>query len=320
MGKVAEIFAECGFKFERTTLGDFINSVRDLDMTVVASAIGVGGLYKALQEITVNAVQSATAIKLFGIETGLSAQEIQTWSNFAERVGVSSQDMLGAIKHLQEMTGPGRDVKDTLKEMNQAVQGLDPVMARLRLQGFGLASLMPLLYRGTADFNEELKKNYGISEQETDTLYQLGVSYRSLFRDIQTGFAKFASEYAPTLNEILENIHGIAENKSFQNMWGTTLETVNAILFGWKQIFELTDAIRKDWGTGSGLDMKNGGQGFAAAGFMGTFMPATQPVSNNIAITIHGAEGGPVAIGEAIAQELKKIFMNADHQSSKSKI
>ena len=49
MGKVAEIFAELGFKFEKTTLGDFIKSIKELDMSVIASAAGVGGLYLAMK-------------------------------------------------------------------------------------------------------------------------------------------------------------------------------------------------------------------------------------------------------------------------------
>jgi hypothetical protein len=313
MPKVAEIWGELGFKFERTTLGDFINSVRDLDMTVVASVIGVGGLYKALQDITVDAVKAATAIKLFGIETGLSSEEIQMWTQFAERVGISSQDILGAIKHLQEMTGPSRDVKDTLRELNQAIQGMDPVMARLRLQGFGVASLMPMLSKNTADFNEELKKLDAISSKQTDSLYKLGVSARTFGIDIATSFNQFASLYAPNLTEsigLLEKMFDRTNPKASAFFD----ELINWVTAAGLSIIDFADLVAisqkniKDWQVNDFQRAIDDGMAARASG---------QTNSPSISITVHGAVGGPAAIAEAIQHELTRLFMHAEHQSPK---
>ena len=324
MGKVVEMFAELGFKFEKTTLGDFINSVKELDMSVIASAAGVGGLYMAMKNITGEAVDFATVLHNFTVETGIPEEEIQRWMKLSAAQHISKDAILGVVKALESKGFFPEQVIPMLKTMHDTIKGWNPMAQAEYLKKYGAESLQVVL--AMKDMNEQLARVSVVGKSGVGTLYALGNKARALEGDFSTGFNKFAITYAPALDHILDDIEAIGKSGAMQFMMDKVLKTTDAVLFGWGQIFQLVDAMGQDYGKGGPFDTRKvaepwkpeykkwASNDFQNAINEGIAARAAGQTTNHINITVHGMAEGPMSIANAIKEELKHIFRGTETQ------
>lgn len=330
--KVAEIWAELGFRANNRTLGDFINSLKNLDMTMIASAAGIGGIYYALKTITDQAIETSLAIKLYTNETGLSAESMQQWTHLAEKVGISANSVTEAIKRLQLQTGLN-DPTPVLDQVHEALKNLAPAEQKRFLTSMNLADVMQVLIASDKEYYGRMKDANVLSGQMNDGLNELRKNSVALGQDFRFAFDRLAAEYAPALNELVKNIGTLLEDARphVSKFFGEAVIWCNALVLGLDNLMKhLTDIAKFVgraglWGLGAGFSSAaspdRGGKSGDIPGFLTGMIPnAAQTLTQstqtiNIPITVHGAAGGPASIAEEIVLQMKKAFREADDQT-----
>lgn len=162
--KVAEIWAELGFKMDTTTLNDFVGAIGKLNLNTVMAAVGVDGLYEGLKNIMEVASQTTEGMYAFGKETGLSSQRMLQWSRYAEQAGIKGsvvEDSLGGLQKkmaaikfgdtsllsgifLLQQAGAKispSDLNDPFKFLDKATEGLHKISPELKTYVAGLLGL-----------------------------------------------------------------------------------------------------------------------------------------------------------------------------------
>lgn len=156
--KIADLFADLSFHSDTTTLKNFIGMVGELDMASILSATGLGELYNIMKNMLTKAGEAGIEMTRFSTLTGLSAQQMDSWTKAAEQAGLQGDVLKGTIKSLQEAqqkakiygmdqnvaTGIGmlqtmgkgdlsRFYNDPFvfyEKVREAIQGIDPALQR----------------------------------------------------------------------------------------------------------------------------------------------------------------------------------------------
>ncbi len=233
--KVAEIFAELGFKIKDENLGEFVNSLSKLNVATVASAAGLGGVYLALEKITTQAVEAAHALANFNAQTGMSSVELQKWAQLGERVGITAEDVKSSFSGLQQAitainfgggnTAPfsffGIDprafstdaagMRKAMMEIGKVLKEADPATRRYWASQMGLSDAMIQLLVSTKLTNEELEKQITMLDPARDSLNGLRAAAVQFSQEIKGIGNSIGAALSPALTGLFQIANAFLE-------------------------------------------------------------------------------------------------------------
>lgn len=226
--KVAEIFAELGFKIKDENLGEFVNSLSKLSLLSVASAAGLGGIYLALQEITTSALEAANALGNFNAQTGIDTEELQKWQQLGERVGITAQDVTASFSGLQQAvtaikmgagnTAPfsffGLDantfktdaegMRKAMFQISEAYKNADPATRRFLAGQMGLNDSMMQLLTSTKLTNQALDEQFVMLDSGRNSLNELRSTHTQFVQEWRAGMNAVVVALTPAFEGILK--------------------------------------------------------------------------------------------------------------------
>jgi len=93
MMKVAEVFAELGFNFDKKNLDKFESGMKDAAKTLAKVAVGVGVLGVGIFAFTKKIAGTNDELGKLSERLGITTAELQSWQYSAELGGASAQSM-----------------------------------------------------------------------------------------------------------------------------------------------------------------------------------------------------------------------------------
>jgi hypothetical protein len=232
--KIGELLVQLGFKSDDAKLKDFVKAIGELNLKSVASVLGVGALYDGIRRVMNVADETAMGMHHFSSETGMSAQKMQQWTNFANQMGVSADTVIGSVKSLQDnvsrmrLTGEGsqgwmllgidpntaKDSFDLLSKVREAVKGLSPEYQRLAMQQIGLSDSMLSMMKVSDDLWNSSGKLITNSDQQTESLMRnhaawerLKGEWRVLLTDLGAAMAPLFEKIAGAIDWVVRAAH-----------------------------------------------------------------------------------------------------------------
>ena len=223
---IGELFIELGFHADTMKLKDFMHAVGELNMSSIATALGLGTLYEATNKIMNIAGDASENLRQFGDITGLDQQKMERFGKAAEQMGVQFKTSQGFINGLQDelvrlKAGQGNvgfwqtlgienpASKDAFQIADEISKKLsNPNMDQgwkkliLSLKGFNPELLLALQHN--KQFLEIQSKIDVESKYERDTLNDLRRAWVEVGQEWGHALLKLAVAIAPALRSLAE--------------------------------------------------------------------------------------------------------------------
>ena len=350
---IGELFIELGFKADTLKLQDFMHSVAQLNMTSVMTALGLGAMYEATSKIMGIADQTAMSIFGFTQVTGLAGKEMQQFSNYMERMGVSAGESQSSIKNLQMALfkikiGEGDikpfalvgidvmrdDIYTVIQKMTDLVNNpkVDAGLKRMLISASGFSENMLIGLKGTRDIASAIEDMPFASEKEVNNIREYHAEIQGLGQDWKLALTGVGAEISPIVDGLLalaDNVIKIVkESKALQIIllaigaivavmfmpFGAALVTITAILAALGAIVHYWDRLK----------------GLFSLGNLATFGLATPLMAmagqgashseqhNDIDFNISGALN-PTHIAKIVGDEIKKILTDRYYHEQNQK-
>lgn len=241
---IGELFIELGFKADTMKLNDFMKSVAQLNMASIASALGLGVMYEATAKIMNMADAAAMSMFGFGESTGMSARQMQQFSNVSEQLGANAGDAQASLKNLQMAMinvklGRGniepfilagidptkeRDVFSVLEKIQRFVNdpNIDAGIKRMVVAEFGLSESMIQVLKNSGDIREAMAQQRVAADEQVDTMVRfhqinskLGQEFKLLWVDIGSliePIIEAIERLVSLITHLLDNILGGRKN------------------------------------------------------------------------------------------------------------
>lgn len=271
---IAELFISLGIKGDDKTEKSLKNTETGLgkvkSMSLEAKAALVGVVY-GLERMMSQSAQMGTSLLNFTTLTGISAQELQKWQYAARQVGVSSEEMTGSLKAVQNamtnmLLGKGapegmamlankvgfdpEKARDTLYVMGQLQKFAQEVpndVGNQMLKSFGLSEGTISAMRRNAFRPEVLQRAPTYSDREINSLNKADVAWANLGNKIQMAFGHFNAKHGAQLvgelskvtTEIIKMVNAftvLAEKLKL-------IQGIGKVFEGWSQIFQGITAV-----------------------------------------------------------------------------
>lgn len=212
-----ELYVLLGFKGDTTKLKDFINSIGEVNLSTVAASVGLGGLYAATQKLMTIGETTALSMEHFATTTGQSAQEMQRWSIVAKSVGLTTQDIQGAVKSLEDSVlrfmymGEGSpfwvqlgidpttttDSLQLMHKISDALQGMSIAEKRFYLQNLGLSESFLILEKEMRRVGWQTQSLIVPTEEQTDAVMRNYMAWHRVRDEWGTVLTEIAAKLAP---------------------------------------------------------------------------------------------------------------------------
>lgn len=101
--KIADLYAEVGFKFDTLKLKDMVRSIGNLNLASVLGTTSLAGLGKVLKDITEQTAETSKTLLTLSKTTGLDTDYIQKFSTFSEMMGASKEEAQGFLSTLSQI-------------------------------------------------------------------------------------------------------------------------------------------------------------------------------------------------------------------------
>jgi hypothetical protein len=267
---IAELFVNMGIKGAEKTVGA-LTSVRKgmgeiKDTSIEAKAAIVGAMY-GLERMMAISGAAGTNLTNFGALTGQSAQALQQWQFAARQAGVSSEELTGSVKSVQNaMTNmllnkgapagmkllsdavggisPEKYTKpfEMMKILQQGIQKMTPEMAQMVGKSFGLSEGTISAMKRNMFTPDMLNKAPKYSDKEIASLDKSNIAWANLGNTIQMAFGHFnakhgqqlvgdISKLVPQVLKLVEAFVKLSETLHLFEGFGKMLE-------GWTSIFK----------------------------------------------------------------------------------
>ena len=221
--RIGEFFVALGVDVENKDskkLNDVIKGMANLDVKSIAAAAGLGTAFLALKKITEQAIKTGHALRNFSIQTGLSTENLQKWSFFAEQMGATAADVESTVKAISlataqiklgqgnlkpfQMLGidPNQDAFDILEQVAQKIKNLDPAMTRLITQQMGISDGMLNILKASDDVRADIEKQFFMREKEIEQLNDL----RMVWVRLRQGIFFFLNMVGIHLSPVFKNV------------------------------------------------------------------------------------------------------------------
>jgi hypothetical protein len=222
---IGELFVTLGFKADTLKLNDFMKSVGELNMTSVASALGLGALYEATSKVMNIADGAAMSVWGFSQTTGIGTKETQQFNRVVEQLGGSSQDATASLKNLQTAMfnvkwgqgdirpfqamgiDPRKGIFEALKRVQDFVKSplYKDDFKRMMVEALGLSdSLIPVL-KNSRDITEVMKEQEVINEKQINTMLRFHQVNTKMGQDLMLIWVDIAAHIEPVI-EMLERM------------------------------------------------------------------------------------------------------------------
>ena len=331
---------------------DFTHAIKELNIQSILSLSAFGTMAVEMKNLMVWASQSALVMAKFQTETGLSAEEMQRWSNVAKVAGISAQDAFSGVMALQKNLAlvrmgmaspapfaqmginPSSDPFDVIKKFSEWSRGHAPVEIALMAQRIGLntsmLNVMKFMTTATKEERKEVENLFKIDQNMIRQNEALRKEYEKMVLQLQQmgmSIATFAAPHVRNLIDLLREMFSvISQYSGFFILLAAGLMIVFApvqtILIS---IIALMEDLFTYLRTGKGhLEpfYKMLGNGMGPMAFGGSMVGAKMPGSaaaqnhNTFHFTIPGA-GDPGAVAEKIKKKLEEVFSDAIYQDRK---
>lgn len=312
--KIAELFAELGFKTEssdKTKLRDFANVLGDLNLASLAAAAGLGVAGAAIITLSEEASKYAIGLENFSTITGLSTDKIQAWEKAVERAGGTTDDFRSSLKAIQRLmteiqlgsnTGNTAmavfginvtdDAETVLRKMAKTLkEDASPALKSFLVSQLGVTEGMQKFLQTTDDINGALKDSPILSTSEVKELADLWKALTTSMQELkQTGY-DIAEFFGPGLKLVLSLLNDV-------------LLIIQLINKGWRELFGLAD---------EGIGWALGQAGHA----LGIPSPAAQSGGNNTTLApvfhITGTDD-VLGVAKKVEDVLRKLLNDAAYQ------
>lgn len=238
--KIGELFVALGFKVEGRQQFD------DAERALKRGAVDAGKLTLAINAVNVallalmnTGTRVAVGLKNFGLQTGLSRDQLQKWQHEAEVNDVTAQELTATIEHLQDVRasfalGEPKDVGawallgidprqdpftilDALRARLLAVQ--DVGVARNLAARVGISGNLFQMLRSSNDEFAKFKKSFEVTKAQEDRLIRLNRAWKDLRYNLQAVRVQFAAAIAPALELLSKAVGWVAEKVAALNAW-----------------------------------------------------------------------------------------------------
>jgi len=229
--KIGELLVQLGFKSDDAKLKDFVKAIGELNLKSVASVLGVGALYDGIRKVMDVADETAMGMHHFSSETGMSAQKMQQWTNFAGQMGVSAETVIGSVKSLQDnvarmrLTGEGsqgwmllgidpntaKDSFELLSKVREAIKGLSPEYQRLALQQVGISDSMLSMMKVSDDLWNSSGKLITNTDQQSEALMRNHAAWERLKGEWRVLLTDLGAKMAPLFEKIAQAIDWVVQ-------------------------------------------------------------------------------------------------------------
>lgn len=299
---IGELFIELGFKADTMKLKEFMHAVGELNMSSIAGAVGLGGLYEATKRIM--DIADKTAMSIFGYTqvTGLSGKQMQQFSNYAKEMGMSAEDAEGSLKNLQmtmfnvkigqanprpfALTGMDPNEKDPIKSLQQlqdyvkATKELDPAIHRWIVNDLGVSESMLLILKASDRITDSINKQPFATDKEINKIVEYHKVLSKLGTDINLLFVRWGASLTPVIVEL--------------DKLAVTMLEILRTGEGWKKLFaEIGHIIAKLSPLLNFLKIADVGLKIAEKSIEKNFKFAFSPATNPSA-ALAGSSGGTV--------------------------
>lgn len=237
--KVAELFAELGFKIEGADKLDSVDrGMMSAEGNAKKLAIRMGAVSAALVAMIGTSMRAGAALRNFVLATGLSADELQVWQQRAAANGIAVNTLTDAVKALQTaqtnfalgepesmgvwaMLGvdPRQDPFKVIESLRRRASSFKDVGVFRNLLGrVGLEGLLPLIRSSNAEF-EKWSKTFIVTKEETEQLTKLNAQWQILKMSISSVKTQFVATLAPAITWLLKGLNWLAEKVSIFVHW-----------------------------------------------------------------------------------------------------
>jgi hypothetical protein len=225
-----ELFIELGFKADTMKLKEFMRAVGDLNMSSIASAVGLGAMYEATSKIMRIADDAAMSVFGYTQITGESGKEMQQFSAYAEKMGASSQDATGSLKSLQMallnvQLGRGngepfaimgidpyksKNTIDVLEKIQKFVRdpNVEDKFKRLIVSEVGLSESMIQVLKSSQDIRKSMEGESFIVDRLVSTQMRYHGELVELGHEWSIALTEVGGALAPVLTAILRYVEG----------------------------------------------------------------------------------------------------------------
>lgn len=229
--KVAELFAELGFKIEgKAKLDDVDRGLASAEVNARKFALRLIALSAGMVAMIKTAMTAGQALRNFGLSTGLSSEELQRWQVMAEANGIAADQLTDSIKALQtartnfalgepeamgawSMLGvdPRQDPFAVMKSLRaRASQFQDQGVFRNLMGRVGMEGMIPML-KGSDEEFAKWSKFLVTTKAESDALAKLNAEWAKFRLGLAAVKNQLVSGLAPALTYLLKGLTWVTE-------------------------------------------------------------------------------------------------------------
>jgi hypothetical protein len=246
--KVGQLWFGLGFDVDQVKLNDVVQAIGKLNLNSVLAAVGVGALVDGLKQVMDVGSQLTEPMYQFNKETGLSAQKMQQWKEYAERMGVSGDVVTSSLEGLQKKMAAMKfgdssllsgiyllqqagakinqsDLNNPFSFLSKATEGLQKIKPELRTYVAGLLGLNDQIL---------LLKNFNgadlipvPTEEQVVAIRKYNAAWSAVGQTLQLLAVDIAGQLSPDLNELGNDL----------TFWGQALNNIKEYI---RPVIELT--------------------------------------------------------------------------------
>lgn len=263
-----ELFVKLGIKGSEKTIQALTGVTKGMgeisSMSLEAKAAILGVVY-TMERLMASSAQTGTNLVNFGQYTGLSIKQLQQWQYAARQAGVSSEELTGSVKTVQNamtnmLLGKGapsgmamvaktvgfdvkraRDTFYVLQQLQKFAQRVSPDVGNAMLNSFGLSEGTIAAMRRNAFRPEIMNRAPTFGDREAGQLDKVNVAMSNLGTQIQMAFGHFTAkhgiQFVNDLTKVTTEVIKLAE--AFIKLAETIklMQWVGKIFEGWAMIF-----------------------------------------------------------------------------------
>ncbi len=282
---IAELFVNLGIKGDGTAnkalkgVKGALGEVKSMSLEAKAAIVGV--VY-GLEKLMSASAQQGTNLTNFNALTGLSTQSLQEWQYAARQAGVSSEELTGSVKGIQQamtnmLLGKGapegmamlankvgfdqkraRDTFYVMQKMQEFAKSAPADVTSQMLKTFGASEGVIAAMQRNSFRPEVMAKAPKYSTGEVNQLQKVDVAWSNLGNKIQMAMGHFTSKHGMQLvgdlSKVVNEVVKLAD--AFMKLAETVklFQGIGKVFEGWTSLFKgitagvstLTDAFSDD--------------------------------------------------------------------------
>lgn len=220
---IANLFARIGIKADDKQANNFLKSIKNIKVGMVAAAAGATVLAGKLKNITEEAFETARALQQMNAETGVNTDELQRWQAVADQTNNAAQSVTSSIKAIVanqekiklgqgDISGfqllgidPQQDPFKILEELRTKTRGLSEGMKKNILAQVGVSSdLIQALNLSNEEFEKMASRAYIIPQSAIKNIDNARKSFRQFGQMLNYAKTMLVAKISPALNTAMK--------------------------------------------------------------------------------------------------------------------